>query len=414
MSGLNIEQFILIYNDVIKYPTIEIVATALDRSVKSVKQNATRLRNQGYDLIERTEALNYSFDNAKKKLQRQANEISALKAQLKRTYKDVYSADAMRAFIHDLSEHEVQRKPDWLKPKKSEVGSGNRGIPTLFLSDIHFDEHVYPGQVEGMNEYNHDIAVSRIRHTFLTTVDLLKNKLTNPKYDGIVCALGGDMLSGNIHEELAETNEQPILKSAMDLTDLLVEGISMLADEFGKVFVPCVTGNHGRLSPKKKHKNKVYDNYEWVIYQNIAKYFSNDERVVVNVSNSSDIHYDIYNVSFLLTHGDQFRGGSGISGIFTPLMLGRSRKQQRAQAVRKNFDIMMLGHFHQYIHTEQLIVNGSIKGYDEFAYDYNFSFEKPQQALFVVHPTHGVTFRMPIQCDSYIGKRKTNHKLTVW
>lgn len=390
------------------------VATALDKSIKSVKQNATRLRNQGYDLIERTEALNYSFDNAKKKLQRQANEISALKAQLKRTYKEVYSAEAMRSFIHDLSEYEIKRRPDWLKPKKVVSNSSNTGIPTLFLSDIHFDETVFPAQVEGMNEYNHNIAVARIKHTFLTTVDLLKNKISNPKYDGIVCALGGDLLSGNIHEELAETNEQPILKSAMDLTDLLVEGISLLADEFGKVFVPCVTGNHGRLSPKKKHKNKVYDNYEWVIYQNIAKYFSNDDRVVVNVSDSSDIHYNIYNVSFLLTHGDQFRGGSGISGIFTPLMLGRSRKQQRAQAVKRNFDVLMLGHFHQYIHTDQLIVNGSIKGYDEFAYDYNFSFERPQQALFVVHPTHGVTFRMPIQCDSYLNQKVPDRKITVW
>lgn len=388
------------------------VAATLDRTVKGVKQAATRLKNSGYDLIERNEALNYSLDSTQRKLQRQANEIGNLKSQLKRTYKDVYSAEALKSFIHDLNQEELNFNPDWLS--RQSKGSGNRGIPSLFLSDIHFDERVFPEQVEGMNEYNHDIAVARLKHTFHTTIDLLKYKLSDPQYDGIVCALGGDLLSGNIHEELAETNEQPILRSAADLAEILINGIGTLADEFGKVFVPCVTGNHGRLSPKKKHKNKVYDNYEWIIYHQIAKYFANDDRVTIKISDSSDTTYSLYETTFLLTHGDQFRGGSGISGIFTPLMLGRSRKQQRAQAVKKNFDVMMLGHFHQYIHTDQLIVNGSVKGYDEFAYDYNFSFERPQQAMFITHPTHGVTFRMPIHCDSYAKQKEPKSKLSLW
>ena len=412
MSNFDADQFIIVYNDIIKYPTLEMVAAALDKTIKGVKQSATRLKNGGHDLIERSDALFNTMDGTQRMLLKQKNEISALKSQLKRSYKDVYSAEALKSFIHDLSDQELNVEPDWLtSPSKN---TGNRGIPTLFLSDLHFDEVVFPEQVEGMNEYNHDIAVARIKHTFNTTVDLLKRKLVDPQYDGIVCALGGDMLSGNIHEELAETNEQPILRSAMDLTELLIEGIELLANEFGKVFVPCVTGNHGRLSRLKKFKNKVFDNYEWVIYQNIAKYFQNDDRVTVNIPDSSDIHYTLYDTSFLLTHGDQFRGGSGISGVFTPLMLGRSRKQQRAQAVKRNFDIMMLGHFHQYIHTDQLIVNGSVKGYDEFAYGFNFNFERPQQAMFITHPTHGVTFRMPIHCDSYITKKKVSNKLSIW
>lgn len=412
MSNFDLDKFLLVYNDIIKYPTIEMVARALDKTEKGIKQVATKLRNQGHSLIERSEALDYSLDGAKRKIQYQADEINNLKAQLKRTYNDVYSAQQLKDLIHDMNGVQFERNPEWLTFKSK--GNGNRGIPTLFLSDIHFDETVFPQQVEGMNEYNHDIAVARLKHTFGTTIDLLKYKLSEPKYDGIVCALGGDLLSGNIHEELAETNEQPILKSAADLAELLINGIGTLADEFGKVFVPCVTGNHGRIHQKKKHKNKVYDNYEWIIYHQIAKYFKNDNRVTVKVSDSSDTQYSLYNTTFLLTHGDQFRGGSGISGVFTPLMLGRSRKQQRAQAVKKNFDIMMVGHFHQYIHTDQIIMNGSVKGYDEFAYDCNFAFERPQQAMFITHPTHGVTFRMPIHCDSYENKGEAANKLSLW
>jgi hypothetical protein len=60
---------------------------------------------------------------------------------------------------------------------------------------------------------------------------------------------------------------------------------------------------------------------------------------------------------------------------------------------------MMCGHWHQYIHLSRLIVNGSLKGYDEYAYQNNFGFEEPQQALFVVHPRHGITYRMPVNCE---------------
>ena len=39
-----------------------------------------------------------------------------------------------------------------------------------------------------------------------------------------------------------------------------------------------------------------------------------------------------------------------------------------------------------------------MKGYDEYAFQNNFSFEAPQQALLLVAPEHGPSFHMPIQC----------------
>ena len=39
-----------------------------------------------------------------------------------------------------------------------------------------------------------------------------------------------------------------------------------------------------------------------------------------------------------------------------------------------------------------------MKGYDEYAFQNNFSFEAPQQALFLVTPEQGPSFHMPIQC----------------
>lgn len=332
------------------------------------------------------------------------NEVARLKAYAKELEAESVNSRTLRDLIGSVDVTNLGEGADWMNgPRKA--SSGLSGIPTLFLSDIHFDEVVKPEQINGVNEYNHEIATRRIKFTFQRTVDLLKRYMVKPKYDGIVCALGGDLLSGNIHEELAETNDQRINQSILDITDLLIEGIRGLADEFGRVFVPAVVGNHGRQHKKPRAKNYVYDNYEWLVYQYINRHFKGDSRVTFLIPDGLDAYYTIYKRRYCLTHGNQFKGGSGIAGIFSPLMLGMARKQKRQVSIGQPFDVMMNGHWHQYIHTDSLIINGSIKGYDEYADSMNFPFEHPQQALFIEHPSGHVTMRMPVFCDEILKKK---------
>jgi hypothetical protein len=63
------------------------------------------------------------------------------------------------------------------------------------------------------------------------------------------------------------------------------------------------------------------------------------------------------------------------------------------------YETMLLGHWHQLIQLERLIVNGSLKGYDEYAYSNNFGFEPPRQAMWITHPEHGITFSIPIYVE---------------
>lgn len=271
---------------------------------------------------------------------------------------EAVTADSLRNLIHDLNAGLISNEfgsVKWLEDKSEKPTSG---IPLLMLSDIHFDEVVNPAQIQHMNEFNREIAVKRLQHTFNTTVRLLKKEISKPNYDGIVMALGGDIFSGNIHEELAETNEASIFQSMLVLLDVLVQGINLLKKEFGKVFIPCVTGNHGRLHKKMRFKNRAFDNYEWILYQFLARHFKEDKSITFMIPDGPDAQFTVYDKTICLTHGDQFRGGSGISGIFTPLMLGMARKQKRNAAVMKQFNLLLLGHFHQLITTQNLIVNG--------------------------------------------------------
>ena len=48
--------------------------------------------------------------------------------------------------------------------------------------------------------------------------------------------------------------------------------------------------------------------------------------------------------------------------------------------------MVIMGHYHQYISIKGAIVNGSLKGYDEYAMGNRFAFEIPKQALWFTHP----------------------------
>ena len=329
------------------------------------------------------------------------NELAVLRTAVKDTR-------AIEELIHGVGGHDFTKLPSWLQPKRQR---NLTGMPVLFLSDIHHGEVVDPSQINYINTFNREISKRRMEFTFKTAVELLLERFSKPLFDGIVCVLDGDIVSGNIHEELSETNDGPILLSVVEITEILIQGISMLADRFGRVFVPCVVGNHGRLWKKPRAKNRAMDNFEWIVYNYIAKHFKDDDRVNVVIPNGPDVQYPIYDVKFLQTHGDQFRGGTGIAGLFSPIMLGMARKQSRQQSVKMPFDVMLIGHWHQLIMTEKLIINGSVKGMDEYAYQLNVPAEEPRQALFVVHPDHGITYRIPVICNGYEKKDKPNFEL---
>lgn len=285
--------------------------------------------------------------------------------------------------------------PKWLRNKAKT--KKHRGIANLMLSDLHLDEVISPEQMGGVNAFNRQIALRRLRATVENTAEIAHTYVQGIDYEGITCWLGGDIFSGNIHEELKQTNEAPILSTLDFWIDPFVAAMRLLADEFGKVHVPGCVGNHGRNTYKPVMKNRVEDNFDWFFYRSLHRELRGDDRFTWQLPLTADVSVEHYDHRYLLTHGDQFRGGSGISGIQTPLALGAFRKSKRQQAIDAPFDTMLLGHFHQYMTLPGVLVNGSLKGYDEYASISNFGFEVPQQAFWVTTPERGPAFHVAIQ-----------------
>lgn len=286
------------------------------------------------------------------------------------------------------------RPPKWTTrtPRK---GTKLATVVTI-LSDTHFDEVVDPSEVDGRNAYDRAIAELRLTRYFDQCVNLTRDYLTGMQFDGLVLMLGGDLISGDIHDELAQTNEAQTLDTVLFWSERIAAGIGYLADSFGRVHVPAVVGNHGRRSRKPRAKGRARDNHDWLMAQLLARHFDKDERVTFQIPDSTDAIVQVHDSRFLLTHGDQVSGGGGIGGHWPPLMRMIAKKR-----VRHQFDALCCGHWHSLIMSpnQGLVVNGSLKGEDEYASIQGYSPEPAQQALFTVAPGHGVTFSAPVMVE---------------
>lgn len=285
----------------------------------------------------------------------------------------------------------------WKAPKRK--GAAHVAIPCIGVGDIHWGEKVNPDRIDGINAYGVEIAKRRTRVVFEKIVTVSRKYMAGLSFEGAQVFFTGDMVGGIIHEELRETNEETITESVLGMADALASGLDMLADEFGRVAVSAVVGNHGRLSKRMPTKNPQ-ECMDWLVYQMVARYLRNDDRITIDAPRALSTRATVYGTEFYLTHGTQFRGGSGISGAAAPLLLGTHRATRKANAAGKPFDIMICGHFHRAIFwpSKGLIVCGSPKGYDEYAASEEFEPEPAQSTLFVTTPEHGITSYWPLFC----------------
>ena len=326
-----------------------------------------------------------------RQLSKARTERDILKAQVRELEGDLDQAEIRSQLFTQLAGH-TYKPPAWLTktPKKSS------GVVCTILSDTHFDEVVKPEEIGYRNEYNREIAVARLENYFQKVILLTKDYITGINYEGCVLFLGGDIFSGDIHEELTQTNEDTMLSSVIFWTEQITAGINLLAEHFKYVHIPCVVGNHGRRTRKPRAKLRAKDNFDWFLAKTLEQRFIENKKVTFEVATGADLMVDVQDTTYLLTHGDQARGGGGIGGIWPPLMRLVARKRNNT-----DFDYMVLGHFHQLIMAPSsgFLLNGSLKGYDEYAAIENFAYEVPQQALWINVPDKGILWQTSLLVD---------------
>lgn len=317
-----------------------------------------------------------------------------LKADLAASQKEIVKLNRQIEVLSEIREQHLDI-PRMLMPsagKKGEV------IATAVLADSHFDEQVNPAEIDYVNGYNREIADARLEKYYKSIVRLGRDYCSGVTISGIVHPLAGDLVSGVIHDELKATNCYPMAETLLHFSTKIASGILALQDQFKEVFVPAVVGNHGRFTPHVVHKGAVQDNYDYLLYNMIARELSSQKHIKFFIPLSPDAVYPVFGTTYCLTHGNQFRGGNGWMGPLGPVMRGDVKKKGRQAAVGKPYDVMICGHFHSQHTLGGCIMSGSMIGYNEYASNGNFHFEKPQQPFWLTDPEHGVTITAPIHC----------------
>ena len=273
----------------------------------------------------------------------------------------------------------------------------------VLLSDIHCEETVRPETVNGLNAFDLDVCEARLAELQSRFFDMLAHERELCRIDRIVVWLGGDLISGMIHPELAEENSLHPLAAIRWIGERLRGFLDAVADNAREVVVATSCGNHGRTTEKLR-TNEADTSYEHHLYLTMRA--AEKRRNVAWQVGEGHLNYvtlDGFKIRFC--HGHAIRHQGGIGGIHVPL-----NKAIAAWDVGERADLTCIGHWHQFSWSRigRYVTNGSVIGHSAYAVRIKVpGAEPPCQAAFVVdHGRNEVTKAFPLFCDGDLRKDK--------
>ncbi|MEW6258145.1 MAG: helix-turn-helix domain-containing protein [Pseudomonadota bacterium] len=328
------------------------------------------------------------------------DEVRRLTRELRAAHRDGLDEEAVRAILGRISTA-PEDPPDWLISPPRGRGKGAPEVPMTIWSDWHLAENVSREETFGFGGYDLETGEARVRRLVESTINICRNHGPG-RYPGIIINALGDFVSGGLHPELAKTDLEESIPAALRCRDILVWALERMISEFGRVFVPCAAGNHGRATLKPEFKRYVFKNYDWLIYQLLARHFEGRKEIVFSIPSANEVRYQVYALRFLALHGDMLgvKGGDGIIGAIGPIMRGEIKTRGQAAASGREFDMLLMGHWHQELWLPRAIVANSLKGFDEYAKNaLRAAPSEPSQPLWFVHPRRGITSRWSVKVD---------------
>lgn len=303
--------------------------------------------------------------------------IEKLKSELKRAYRDANAGDDLRAAVFGLGKAPIT--PPAIRVPTKAPKSGIASIPILFASDFQWGEVISAAQMDGVNEFNLPIARERYEKLITKTIEICRNHVGKPHAKTIVYLRGGDMVSGDIHQELRETNSAMSVAQVVDLVENETAGIAALRSAFDQVIVISVPGNHGRTTVKPMSKGYAETNYDTLSAWMLEREFKGDPGVRFYTPASGDALFDVYGWKFCMTHGDRMgsKGGMGFIGPAATIARGMKKNLDYWATQGIHIDYQLVGHYHTSLELELGFANGSLPGISEYARDFR---AKPSRA----------------------------------
>jgi hypothetical protein len=251
-----------------------------------------------------------------------------------------------------------------------------------------------------VNVYDESVAQRRYKRLIEKTIDIAKNHLPNNTYPGMVYLRLGDMISGEIHDDLRESGQLHAIPSVRSLVEAEMWGIRQLQKAFGKVHVVSVAGNHSRVTHKPQFK-RVGDSFDHLIAWWLESLFKEDQRISFYTPDGPDALFELYGRSYVATHGDKIGSGGGQGFIGPAATIARGMKKVSDEYARLGVPIkgIFMGHFHTAMELELGWANGSMPGVGEYSRAFRMTPQEPIQWLIFFHEKFGPTSKWHLRLE---------------
>lgn len=316
---------------------------------------------------------------------------------LQRQYKDLQERyTAVNDSFADLLELDRLTIKALEVPRSKEVLKG-QAVPIIQWSDWHVEKRIDASSMNGLNEYNPEIARQRALTLFDNTLRMIDlHKKDNKITQGIV-HLGGDAIEGYMREHNLRENTMSPIEASIFAAELEITGLEALESSgmFKEIFVLMNRGNHSRLT-KKMDEDDYKVNYETLVHHMVTKHFRNSKTLRF-VAPQGDIGYfDIMGKTIRFFHGHQITYNGGVGGITIPL-----RKAIMNWDMSTPADYNLLGHFHQsYKPLANVMMNGSLCGFDWYAQSVvKAPYQPPLQSMELLVDGRGFRMFTSIDCE---------------
>jgi hypothetical protein len=285
--------------------------------------------------------------------------------------------------------------PTQSKPPKQTKQTKHDATMVVLLSDIHCEETVRPETVNGLNSFDLDVCQARLEELQERFFTMLAHERELTRIERVVLWLGGDLISGMIHPELAEENALHPLAAIRWIGERLRGFLDAVAGNAKEIVVATSCGNHGRTTEKLR-TNEADTSYEHHLYLTMrAAETRKNVQWLVGEGHLNYVNLNGFKIRFCHGHAVRYQGGIG--GIHVPL-----NKAIAAWDATERADLTCLGHWHQFSwgRAGRYVSNGSVIGHSAYAVRIKATYEPPCQAAIVIdHGRREVTKAYPLFCD---------------
>lgn len=234
----------------------------------------------------------------------------------------------------------------------------------LMLSDWHYGA-LCDSQ---WNYYDTNVAKERAEQLVAKTQSyILSLGITD-----LIVEINGDMCEGMINIGNRVASEESVVEQIINVSKLLSKCILSLKPYVNSIKVVTTLGNHGRLTPNRKEQADERENFEMLIPE-FLRLTLGDDIPIVTSQGLDFVKYEFDDKIICLSHGHHDKATSAIDNMI--------------RVYKVVPDEIHLGHWHHMSDLNDsnihVVVNGSIKGVDDFGLKATRCTTQPSQNLIV-------------------------------